>query len=69
MLSSGLSSEDEDEEQPGEWRLEPYEPPWHDNGLRRGVFWTPRARIFPRSSLLGAGLAGFWEFGRGGSTG
>ncbi len=27
MLSSGLSSEDEDEGQPGEWSLEPYEPP------------------------------------------
>jgi hypothetical protein len=27
MLSSGFSSEDEDEEQPGEWGLEPYEPP------------------------------------------
>jgi hypothetical protein len=27
MLSSGLSSEDEDEGQPGEWRLESYEPP------------------------------------------
>ncbi len=27
MLSSGLSSEDEDEGQLGEWRLEPYEPP------------------------------------------
>jgi hypothetical protein len=27
MLSSGLSSEDEDEGQPGGWRLESYEPP------------------------------------------
>ncbi len=27
MLSSGISSEDEDEGQLGEWRLEPYEPP------------------------------------------
>jgi hypothetical protein len=27
MLSSGLSSEDEDEGQLGEWRLEPYKPP------------------------------------------
>ncbi len=37
---------------------------WESN-----LFWTPRARIFPRSSLLGAGQVGFWEFGRGGSTG
>ncbi len=27
VLSSGLSSEDEDKEQLGEWRLGPYEPP------------------------------------------
>jgi hypothetical protein len=27
LMSSGLSSEDEDEEQQGEWRLELYEPP------------------------------------------
>jgi hypothetical protein len=34
------------------------------------MFWTSRARIFPRSSLLGAGQVGFWESGGGdGSTG
>jgi hypothetical protein len=37
--------------------------------LRRGVFRIARAGIFPRSSLLGAGQVGFWEFGKGGSTG
>jgi hypothetical protein len=39
------------------------------DNLRRGVFQTIRAGIFPRSSLLGAGQVGFWEFGKGGSTG
>jgi hypothetical protein len=29
------------------------------------VFWTPRARIFLRSLLLGAGQVGRWEFGKG----
>ncbi len=33
------------------------------------MFRIARAGIFPRSSLLGAGQVGFWEFGRGGSTG
>ncbi len=34
-----------------------------------GVFRIARVGIFPRSSLLGAGQAGFWEFGKGGSVG
>jgi hypothetical protein len=29
------------------------------------LFWFLRARIFLRSSLLGAGQVGFWEAGRG----
>ncbi len=37
--------------------------------LRRGVFRIASAGIFPRSSLLGAGQLGFWEFGEGGSVG
>ncbi len=28
-----------------------------------------KSGIFPRSSLLGAGLLGFWEFGEGGTVG
>jgi hypothetical protein len=35
----------------------------------RDLFRTARVGIFPRSSLLGAGQVGFWEFGKGGSTG
>jgi hypothetical protein len=42
---------------------------YYINIMLKGLFWTPRARIFPRSLLLGAGQVGFWEFGRGGSTG
>jgi hypothetical protein len=41
----------------------------HGDDLRRGVFRLARVGIFPRSSLLGAGQAGFWEFGKGGQTG
>jgi hypothetical protein len=37
--------------------------------LRLPFVLDNRARIFPRSSLLGAGQVGFWEFGKGGSTG
>jgi hypothetical protein len=33
------------------------------------LFRIARAGIFPRSSLLGAGQVGFWEFGEGGSVG
>jgi hypothetical protein len=38
------------------------------------ISWTlrfriARAGIFPRSSLLGAGQSGLWEFGEGGSVG
>jgi hypothetical protein len=33
------------------------------------VFRIARAGIFPRSSLLGAGQVGFWEFGEDGSAG
>ncbi len=33
------------------------------------LFRIARAGIFPRSSLLGAGQSGFWEFGEGGSVG
>ncbi len=33
------------------------------------LFRIARAGIFPRSSLLGAGQLGFWEFGEGGSVG
>jgi hypothetical protein len=33
------------------------------------MFRTTRVGIFPRSSLLGTGQVGFWEFGKGGSTG
>ncbi len=33
------------------------------------MFRIARAGIFPRSSLLGAGQVGFWEFGKGGSMG
>jgi hypothetical protein len=29
------------------------------------LFWFLRARIFPRSLLLGTGQVGFWEVGRG----
>ncbi len=36
---------------------------------RTGLFRIARAGIFPRSSLLGAGQVGFWEFGMGGATG
>ncbi len=36
--------------------------------LGRGVFRIARAGIFPRSSLLGAGQLGFWEFGEGGTV-
>ena len=43
--------------------------PTSDDDLRRGVFWIARAGIFPRSSLLGAGQLGFWEFGKGGTVG
>ncbi len=35
----------------------------------QNLFRTARVGIFPRSSLLGAGQVGLWEFGRGGSTG
>jgi hypothetical protein len=28
-----------------------------------------KSGIFPRSSLLGAGQLGFWEFGKGGTVG
>jgi hypothetical protein len=50
-------------------------PPAPDDDLRRGVFRIARAGIFPRSSLIGAGQLGFWEFGgwdswvRGGANG
>ncbi len=33
------------------------------------LFRIARAGIFPRSSLLGAGQLGFWEFGKGGTVG
>ncbi len=33
------------------------------------MFRIARAGIFPRSSLLGAGQLGFWEFGEGGTVG
>ncbi len=33
------------------------------------LFQIARAGMFPRSSLLGAGQMGFWEFGEGGSVG
>ncbi len=33
------------------------------------LFRVARGGIFLRSSLLGAGQVGFWEFGRGGSIG
>ncbi len=33
------------------------------------LFRIARAGIFPRSSLLGAGQVGSWEFGEGGSVG
>ncbi len=33
------------------------------------MFRIARAGIFPRSSLLGAGQVGFWEFKEGGPVG
>ncbi len=33
------------------------------------LFRIARVGIFPRSSLLGAGQVGLWEFGEGGSVG
>ncbi len=36
---------------------------------REVVFRIARAGVFPRSSLLGAGQLGFWEFGKGGTVG
>ncbi len=30
------------------------------------LYWTTKASIVPRSSLLGAGQLGFWEAGKGG---
>jgi hypothetical protein len=33
------------------------------------LFRIARAGIIPRSSLLGAGQLGFWEFGKGGTVG
>ncbi len=46
-----------------------------ENGLHGGgygptsLFRIARAGIFPRSSLLGAGQLGFWEFGKSGTVG
>ncbi len=44
---------------------------FHDCNIQCYMIIVPDSKsgIFPRSSLLGAGQLGFWEFGRGGTVG